>query len=84
MVTAMRVAGNEEGDGDGDGNNVGNGDGDGNEGGKHATAMRAMAMATARMWAMATAPRETGNIEGNGQGRQGQWQCDKGGGIVRG
>jgi hypothetical protein len=78
MVTATKVAGNKEGAGDGDGNNVG--DGIVNEGGGCATAARAMATATATTWVMATALRVMGDIEGNGEGRQGRWRRDEGGG----
>jgi hypothetical protein len=45
MVTAMRVADNEEGNGDGSESN-----GNGNTGGKHTTATRAMTMATVTRW----------------------------------
>jgi hypothetical protein len=64
MVTVTRVAGHKEGDGDGNSDNVSNGNG--NECGGSATAMRAMTTGTATMWAMASATRVAGDIEGNG------------------
>ncbi len=59
MALAMRVACNEEGNGD---NNEGNGD----EGGGRASATRAMAMATvtAPTWAIVTTMRLAGNKKG--------------------
>jgi hypothetical protein len=65
MATAMRVAGNKEGNGNGDKR-----DGDGDKGGGQATASRAKitAMATATTWAMATTTRLVGNKEGKAEG----------------
>jgi hypothetical protein len=76
MVRATRVASNKEGGGDGIGKVVG--DGNGNVGGKRATAMRAMAVVTTTMWAMATAMMLAGDIDGNRKGGDGD--SDKVGG----
>jgi hypothetical protein len=61
MALATRVACNKEGNGD---SNEGNED----KGGKRAMVMRAMAMATAMTWVMATAMRLVGDKEGKGKG----------------
>ncbi len=69
----MRVACNEEGNGD---SNEGNGD----KGGRQATATRAIAtaaaMATGTMWAMETAMRLADNEEGKGEGGKGNGDGD--------
>ncbi len=51
-----------------------------NEGGRQATAMRAMATATVMMWAMATGTRLVGNKEGKGEFGKGNGNKDEGGG----
>ncbi len=72
MALATRVACNDEGN---DGNR---GKSNGDEGGGRATAMRAMAMATAMVptWAMVTAMRLAGDKEGKGKGDKGNGNGD--------
>ena len=82
MEMVTRVVGNKEGDGDDDGKVMGNGRGD--EGGKHATATRAMATVTTAMWAMAEVMRVAGNIDGKGKGGKGNGDGDKSGGQQKG
>jgi hypothetical protein len=50
------------------------------QGGGCATATRAIAMATAMVWAIATVTRVVGNIESNGKGGKGNGDGNKGGG----
>ena len=74
MALAMRVACNEEGNGD-------NNEGNGNEGGGRASATRAMAMATvtAPTWAIVTTMRLVGDKKGKGRGGKGNGDGDEGG-----
>ena len=58
--------------------------GNGNKGGRCATATRAIAMAAATTWAMPTATRVVGDIEGNGEGARGDGDGKEGGSQVRG
>ncbi len=46
--------------------------------------MRAVATATASMWAMATGVRLVGNKEGKGEGSKGKWDDKEGGRCQRG
>ncbi len=94
MVMAMRVVGNEEGEGinkkDGGGNEGGvqrRGQWqrliDGDEGDGQATATRvmvkAMAMAKGTMWVMVMVTRLAGDEEGKGKGGKGDGDDDEGG-----
>jgi hypothetical protein len=73
---ATRVVGIKKGDGDGNSSNVG--DGNSIKGCGHATAMRGQwRRQTAMVWAMATASRVSGNIEGDCDGSKGD------GGVTR-
>ncbi len=67
---ATRVACNKEGNDNGGKSND-------NEGGRQATATRAMMTATATMWAMVMGTRVAGNKKGNGEGGKGDGIGDK-------
>ena len=75
MALAMRVACNEEGNGD-------NNEGDGDKGGRRASATRAMVMATvtAPTWAIVTMMRLAGDKKAKGKGGKGNGDGDEGGG----
>ncbi len=60
MVMATRVVGNKWG-------NCNSGKSDSNKGGRQATAMRVLVMATTITWVMMMAMRVVGNNEGNGK-----------------
>ncbi len=94
MVMAMRVVGDEEGEGNDKKDGVGNEGGvrrrgrwqwlsNGDESDGQATATRAMvtAMATAKVttWVMVMVTRLTGNKEGKGKGGKGDGNDDEGG-----
>jgi hypothetical protein len=70
MALVTRVVCDEEGNDDGSKS-------DGNEGGRRATAMRAMATATVMTWAMVTAMRVVGNKKGNGKVGKGDGNSDE-------
>ena len=99
MVTAMRVVGDEEGEGDEEKDGVGDEGGvrrrgrwrrlsDGDEGDGRATAMRAMVTAIATVkamtWVMVIMTRLAGDEEGKGKGGKGDGDDDEGGGQRRG
>jgi hypothetical protein len=77
MALATRVACNTAGNGD-------RGKSNGNEFGGQVTAMRAMAAATAPMWAMVTEMRLAGKEEGKGEGDKGNGDSNEGGRRQRG
>jgi hypothetical protein len=94
MVMAMSVVGNYEGKGN-KGNCAGNKGGvqqrgqwqqrqeQCNKGGRQATAIRAIEMATATMWGMAMATRQVGDKKGKGKGSKGNGNGNEGGGQRR-